>query len=182
MTQLDSEEWKQLRHAYGTADDIPDLLRAVYANPYTKRGTSMEDVWFRLWSSLCHQGDVYDASIAAVPHFVEAALRASGGEITHDLITLPVSIEESRMECPHQIKPSDIGGDYWAAILNLEVVCKEISPEPEDKNLREAMRMAEKLLVGRPGKRLPPQKAEGELGDLFRAASNRAEQGAAPNP
>jgi hypothetical protein len=28
--------------------------------------------WFSLWSSLAHQGDVYSASFAAVPHVVHA--------------------------------------------------------------------------------------------------------------
>ena len=38
----------------------------------------------RLWSSLCHEGDVYTASYAAVPHIVQMANsseRASGFRI-----------------------------------------------------------------------------------------------------
>ena len=59
---LDDPRWSQLDHAYGPAGNIPDLLRAV------ERGE--QELWDELVPCLCHQGTVYTASYAAVPHIV----------------------------------------------------------------------------------------------------------------
>lgn len=64
MLKLDSPEWYTLRDAYGSAEKIPDLLRRLYANPLDKN--ALNDAW----SSLCHQGTIYSASIPAIPHLV----------------------------------------------------------------------------------------------------------------
>ncbi len=50
--------------------------------------------WGDLRSALCHQGDVYDASFAAVPHIV-AALSVDGGRASRefDYGALPVASE-----------------------------------------------------------------------------------------
>lgn len=63
MLELDSDRWKSLSHCYGGAGDLPDLLRRLAVDP-------SDEVWERLWSCLCHQGDVYPASYAAVPHII----------------------------------------------------------------------------------------------------------------
>lgn len=78
MLQLDSDQWTRLRHAYGEASNIPALLRAL-PTAEVKRGADAEP-WMSLWSSLCHQCDVYSASYAAVPHIVEAARSRSPKE------------------------------------------------------------------------------------------------------
>jgi hypothetical protein len=71
MVELSSRLWKEYRHAYGPATDIPDLLRQARHAPRTRR--SDEEPWFSLWSALCHQDDVYSGSIAALPHLIEIA-------------------------------------------------------------------------------------------------------------
>lgn len=58
-------EWSQLRHAYGPADDVPGLLQQLDPDPDA-------EVWEQLWSRLCHQGDVYSASFAALPALTTA--------------------------------------------------------------------------------------------------------------
>src|SRR5688572_14620061 len=73
MLPLDSPRWSELTHAYGTAEDIPELLRQLKNLP---RSHGEEEPWLTLWSSLAHQGDVYSASFAAVPHVIEALARA----------------------------------------------------------------------------------------------------------
>jgi hypothetical protein len=80
MLDLHSARWHDLEHAYGSAGDIPDLLRqlptAAVRSPDGER-----EPWFTLWSALCHQGDVYPASFAAFPHIIAAAqLDAPGPE------------------------------------------------------------------------------------------------------
>ncbi|WP_280881686.1 hypothetical protein [Streptomyces pseudovenezuelae] len=72
MTTID---WHELTHAYGSAEDIPGLFARL-------GGTEDDDVWTALWSSLCHQGSVYDASWAALPQLTEIARgRAPGGPL-----------------------------------------------------------------------------------------------------
>ena len=93
MLSLDSPKWSELSHAYGQASDIPPLLRQLRtASPPEKYDTPP---WGNLWSSLCHQGDVYTASYAAVPHIISiTSLRPIEERIHH--ISLVSSIEIGR--------------------------------------------------------------------------------------
>jgi len=67
MLSLESPRWSELQHAYGAATDIPKLLQQLVSLP---EADGESQPWFELWSSLAHQGDVYSASFAAVPHVV----------------------------------------------------------------------------------------------------------------
>jgi hypothetical protein len=58
--------WGRLSHAYGDADDLPDLLAQMAPD-------APGEVWDELASRLCHQGTVYSASFAALPALEEAA-------------------------------------------------------------------------------------------------------------
>ncbi|WP_232666619.1 hypothetical protein [Pseudonocardia sp. TRM90224] len=58
-------DWSGLRHAYGTAQDVPALLQRLEPDPEA-------EVWEELWSRLCHQGDVYSASFASLPALTSA--------------------------------------------------------------------------------------------------------------
>ncbi len=73
MLSLDSPDWGRLQHAYGPALDIPDLLRQLEGLPSSE---GMAEPWFSIWSALAHQGDVYPASFAAVPHVVRVLASA----------------------------------------------------------------------------------------------------------
>ncbi len=78
MLDLSSPIWAELRHAYGSATDIPSLLAQLRAAP-------PEATWlFQDWDAeplaslgemLIHQCDVYPASYAALPHLVTIAAR-----------------------------------------------------------------------------------------------------------
>src|SRR5690348_2948823 len=74
MLALDSPRWAGLRTAYGAADGVPEMLRAVESVPDSEdwRG----EPWFSIWSALARQGDVYSASFAAVPHVVRVLASA----------------------------------------------------------------------------------------------------------
>jgi hypothetical protein len=73
MIGLDSPEWANLKHAYGDAFDMPAILRQLETRP-SYDGNS--EPWFSIWSALAHQGDVYSASFAAVPHIVRVLATA----------------------------------------------------------------------------------------------------------
>jgi len=64
MIALDSQKWAELRDAYGTAEDLAELLRFLYGNPTDSRA------WNDAWGRLCHQNTIYSASLAAIPHIV----------------------------------------------------------------------------------------------------------------
>lgn len=59
-------DWSKLRHAYGTAEDIPDLLGQLGPDLLTQ-------AWDDLWSRLYHQGAAYSASYAALPALTQKA-------------------------------------------------------------------------------------------------------------
>jgi hypothetical protein len=63
-------DWAVLRHAYGTAEDVSDLLAAA-----EESGTDFAPAWEEVWSRLCHQGTVYTASYAALPLLTAIAER-----------------------------------------------------------------------------------------------------------
>jgi len=94
MLDLDSDSWRDLRHAYGSAEDIPALLRRLPDAP-VKSADSKREPWFTLWSALCHQSDVYPASFAAVPHIIAAAQRREPADRAEYLF-LAGSIESMR--------------------------------------------------------------------------------------
>jgi len=64
---LDDINWSLLRHAYGPAIDVPDLLRKrASADPEIASGAE-----FELFGNILHQGTVYPATSHAVPFIVE---------------------------------------------------------------------------------------------------------------
>lgn len=58
--------WRELRHAYGSAEDIPEIISAL-----TPDATS--SAWEDLWSRVCHQGTTYSASPAVLPFLLSVA-------------------------------------------------------------------------------------------------------------
>ncbi|MFD9127144.1 hypothetical protein [Kitasatospora sp. NPDC059571] len=76
-------DWSQLKHAYGTAEDIPVLFERLGTEPN-------DGVWGDLWSRLCHQGSVYPASFAALA--LLADLGDQGGKDGDDALLLAGAI------------------------------------------------------------------------------------------
>jgi hypothetical protein len=62
---LDDVPWRRLKHAYGRADDVPDLLRALTTRQRLKRGE--ESALWHLFGNIHHQGTIYEATAYAVP-------------------------------------------------------------------------------------------------------------------
>ncbi|GHD02427.1 hypothetical protein [Novosphingobium pokkalii] len=117
MIKLDDPRWQELSHAYGSAADIPELLRQLAHTTGPKTGYDSEP-WFTLWSSLCHQGDVYDASYAALPHIVEIACNATGA-VDFSFFQLPAAIEIARVSGKGPPVPADLAQAYGDAVPRL---------------------------------------------------------------
>ena len=71
--------------------------------------------WFDLWSALCHQGDAYTASLAAVPHLAQLA-PAQLGARRYDALLLVASIEQARLEGRAPPIPDGVRSSYEAAL------------------------------------------------------------------
>ena len=69
--ELNQIPWKKLPHAYGSADDVPDLLRALRTAAPDLRGE--ESPLWQLFGNIWHQGTVYEATAYAVPFLLEIA-------------------------------------------------------------------------------------------------------------
>ena len=115
MIPLEDPRWSELRDAYGKADTVSTILRAIYA------GEANDEVWADLWSRICHQGDVSEASYAAVPHLVRIA-RVSR-QTRWDLVALPAAIEVARLAGRAPDIPADLAMEYHAAVGDLAEVC-----------------------------------------------------------
>lgn len=118
MIPLDSPRWSQLQHAYGSAADTPDLLRQLESH-LEEESTNAES-WFTLWSSLCHQGDVYAASFAAVPHILRIA-EANPGRFSSPFLQLPACVEFFRAKAG-VVVPAELADDYFAALKRIPAI------------------------------------------------------------
>jgi HEAT repeat protein len=67
---LDDLAWDALEHAYGSADDVPHLIRAAASMKEETADQAIDE----LFGSVFHQGTVYSASVAVVPFVAELAV------------------------------------------------------------------------------------------------------------
>jgi len=124
LLSLESHRWFELTHAYGAAGDTPALLRQLSSLPAS--GGDAEP-WFSIWSSLAHQGDVYSASFAAVPHVV-AALATAPGKADFSYFQFPAWVEVCRRQKCVPI-PVDLEPAYSAALARLPRLVAEAATE-----------------------------------------------------
>jgi hypothetical protein len=117
MLELSSPRWVELSDAYGSAAKIPGLLRQLSALP-TDDGSS--EPWFSLWSALAHQGDVYSASFAAVPHVIEA-VASSPERVTDVYFHFLAWIEICRNKNNADL-PDDLAAGYFDALKRVPVL------------------------------------------------------------
>jgi hypothetical protein len=122
---LDDPHWSELTHAYGAAGDIPALLLQLESLP---AAAGDAEPWFSLWSALAHQGDVYPASFAAVPHVVQALSRCpEKADATY--FQFPAWVECCRARRKIEI-PGDLAEAYRLALARLPFLVAEASRRP----------------------------------------------------
>jgi len=134
---LRDSRWAQLRHAYGPASDIPALLTRAATDP--RPGHQRESAWFDLWSALCHQGDAYSASFAAVPHLVALAPEALG-RCSYDPLLLAASIEQARLEGRTPELPAELAEAYTAALQAGRQLAEQALPQAWNDDAQAALR------------------------------------------
>ena len=83
--------WKELRHAYGSAEDIPRILSALTPD-------SESPAWTDLWSRVCHQGTTYSSSPAVLPFLVNVASNWSAADRV-----MPLALAGSIVSAPQTV-------------------------------------------------------------------------------
>jgi hypothetical protein len=128
MLDLDSSRWWELTHAYGSAEDVPGMLRRVRTalSAETEADEDAEDAedessgplataWFELASALCPGGEVQPAAYAAVPHLVSLASEQPAG-VRAELLLLVARVEAGRHRPGAPAIPPDLEPAYRAAL------------------------------------------------------------------
>ncbi|MFF9118074.1 HEAT repeat domain-containing protein [Streptomyces massasporeus] len=68
---IDEVDWASLRHAYGSAEDVPGLLRGLASADPAERQTALDG----MYGAVHHEGGVYDSTLACVPFLLALAGR-----------------------------------------------------------------------------------------------------------
>lgn len=124
---LDDIDWRSMKHAYGSAGDVPRMLADwVGPDPDASR-LAVAD----LWSCLFHQGDLHPTAAVAGPFFVEA-LRTGPDHVFADAYFFldhmvapgsPMWEADGFVAAAHESPPS-----YWSAAAALDVFLECTAP------------------------------------------------------
>lgn len=113
LADIATIDWGNLRHAYGSAGDVPELLMLLLSEDEIIR----EDVYEELYGNICHQGTIYEASAYAVP-FLLRLLDYPGTPDKGSILHLLTSLAEgsSYLTAHHW----DEGSSEWHEMLAKE--------------------------------------------------------------
>jgi len=111
MISLEDVRWSQMTGGYKTLLDPRPLLKRLEAEYDTT------EVWHELWDELHHQGNVGEASFAAVP-FLVASYRERG-VINWNTYAIVAIIELARKNGENPDVPQWLAEDYFQAIRKL---------------------------------------------------------------
>jgi len=129
-------DWQSLKHAYGTAENLPSLLAKLESFP--DESSYEAEPWFSLWSALYHQGDIYSASLAAVPSIVKC-MEKSPEKVTASFFSLPAAIEVARRKSGIDV-PESIRLEYFSALTCLgDLASARLRSEANDEIARSAI-------------------------------------------
>src|SRR5271167_2117968 len=119
MLSLDDTRWQNLEGGYRTRFDPRPLFSKLDTDNDTKAA------WEELWEELHHQGDVGEASYAAIPELVR--IHRSQGSANWNLYAITAIIELARTERGNPEVPEWLREDYFRSIHELaEMGAKEI--------------------------------------------------------
>jgi hypothetical protein len=111
---LDDPQWSRLLGGYRVPYDPRKALIAL------ERGDDTNNAWKELWTELCHQGDVGEASYAAVPHLVR--IHATRGIADWNTYALVATIEDARRNGRNPRLPGNLCDAYetaWRELVKL---------------------------------------------------------------
>jgi hypothetical protein len=123
MIPLDDPVWKNLNGGYQIPFDASSVLGRL------EQG---EDVWDELWEELHHQGDVGEASYAAVPHLVRIGKQFASRDWQIYSLVSTIEIERHRKNNPSL--PNWLEESYraaWDQLLELALCDLQAVDDPE---------------------------------------------------
>jgi hypothetical protein len=129
MLAEDDNRWSTLRSGYRVPLDPRALVKKL------ENESDTQAVWEELWNELHHQGDVGDASYAAVPLLVEAHRKR--GEADWNAYAIVSIIELARTEPQNPPIPAWLSDNYFRAIQELcKMGLNEIASAKDVDSLR----------------------------------------------
>ena len=111
---LEDERWSNMTGGYKIALDPRPLLKRLETDSDTT------DVWSELWNELHHQGDVGEASYAAVPFLLRSYRKR--GVLDWNTYAIVAIIELSRKEGKNPDVPQWIEDDYFQSMRELAAI------------------------------------------------------------
>lgn len=130
MISSDDARWEGLEGGYRVPYDPRPALQALDADP------DDADAWHELWEQLHHQGDLGDASFAAVPYLAALQPRLSGDNWqAYSLVAL---IEGRRGEGGNPPVPAWLEAGYEAVIADLGALAAVDVREASDALVKRA--------------------------------------------
>jgi hypothetical protein len=111
MISLEDSRWSSMTGGYKMPFDPRPLLKKL------ETGSDTTEVWHELWNELHHQGDVGEASFAAVPFLVRGYRKR--GVFDWNTYAIVAIIELARKEGNNPDVPDWIEDEYFQAIREL---------------------------------------------------------------
>jgi hypothetical protein len=126
---LDDNHWAGLRGGYRIPYDPCRALAAL------ARGEGAVAAWDELWQNLHHQGDIGEASFAAIPHLVR--MQAGSNVPDWNVYALAGTVELARDRPGNPSLPSELQGSYdsaWAQLM--EIGLRDLGRARESTDVR----------------------------------------------
>lgn len=97
---LDALDWSAFQAAYGSAGDVPGLLRRLLHQDAGSRAPALEELWGTVW----HQGTVYECSPLVVPFLAAVVTSPDGDDVTRAQVALLLAsiAAATSFALPHQ--------------------------------------------------------------------------------
>jgi len=129
MISLEDARWSNMTGGYKMPYDPRPLLKGLETDSDTT------EVWHELWEELHHQGDVGEASFAAVPFLVSSY--GKRGVLDWNTYAIVAIIELARKGGKNPDVPPWIEHDYFKAIRELaEIGTKEVLQAENAEDVR----------------------------------------------
>lgn len=123
--ELDDPHWTRMLGGYRVPYDPRGALLAL------EQGDNIAGAWNELWNELHHQGDVGEASYAAVPHLVR--IHAARGVPDWNTYALIATIDDARRDGRNPELPTNLGQAYeeaWRELAEIGLRDLRTAEEP----------------------------------------------------
>jgi len=163
MLRFDDERWKKFLGGYRAVFDPRPALQNLASN------VDVKEAWHELWEGLHHQGDVGEASYAAVPHIVR--IHRERGVDDWNTYALVAVIELARAKGKNPEVPSWLREEYFGAIQELATLGSvEVMRARNPEDIRAILSILAIAKNARTHARFLLEYSEEELIDLERQA------------